>query len=111
PSETYLISDGVAPFAELVQHVNPGSMAMAKTFMDRDRFRDAMRDLLDGVFLDNLERLGPDARYIVERTPGHVSHLPLIADVFPDARVIHIVRDGRAVARSLTSMDWGPDTI
>jgi hypothetical protein len=47
----------------------------------------------------------------LERTPWHALHLPLIAAAYPDARVIHIVRDGRAVARSLVSMDWGPATI
>ena len=111
PSETYLFSDGVRPFADLVQHANPGSMAMAKTFMERDRFLDAMRDLMDSVFEANLEHLGPDARYLVERTPWHVLHLPLIASVYPDARVVNIVRDGRAVARSLISMDWGPESM
>jgi hypothetical protein len=111
PSETYLFSHGVAPLAERIQHANPGSMAMGKTFMDRERFLDAMRQMLDEVFADNIERLGRDARYLLERTPWHVSHLPLIADVYPDARAIHIVRDGRAVGRSLVSMSWGPDTI
>jgi hypothetical protein len=32
----------------------------------------------------------------------------LIGSVYPDAHVVHIIRDGRAVARSLLSMDWGP---
>jgi hypothetical protein len=111
PSETYLFSDGVRPLAERIQHANPGSQAMGETYVDRERFRDALRGLMDEVLLDNVERLGRDARYIVERTPWHAKHLPLIADVYPDARVIHIVRDGRAVARSLVSMEWGPDTI
>ena len=30
---------------------------------------------------------------------------------FPDARFVHIVRDGRAVAASLFPLDWGPNTI
>src|SRR5439155_13937772 len=111
PSETYLFSHGVARFAELVQHANPGSMVMGKVFMERAEFLDAIRELVDRVFLDNLERLGPDSTYLVGRTPAHVSHLGLIAEVYPDARAIHVVRDGRAVARSLVSMDWGPDTI
>jgi hypothetical protein len=111
PSETYLFSHGVSALGTLVQHANPGAMTMGRSFIERDRFLDAARALVDAVLLDNLERLGPDARYLVERTPAHVSHLPLIADVYPDARAIHIVRDGRAVARSLVSMDWGPDTI
>ena len=111
PSETHIFSHGAAPLAERVQHANPGSMAMGKTFVDRERFLAAVRGLLDEVLLDNLERLGPDARYLLERTPWHVLHLPLIADLYPDARVIHIVRDGRSVGRSLVSMSWGPDTI
>jgi Sulfotransferase family len=110
-SETYLFSHGVKAFAELVQHANPGAMTMGKTFMERDRFLDASRALIDEILLDNLDRLDPNARYLVERTPWHACHLPLIADVYPDARAVHIVRDGRAVARSLVSMDWGPKTI
>ena len=30
---------------------------------------------------------------------------------FPEAKIIHIIRDGRAVAASVRSLDWGPNTI
>src|SRR5262249_378723 len=30
---------------------------------------------------------------------------------FPDAKFIHIVRDGRAVAASMLPLDWGPNEI
>src|SRR5205807_10497933 len=72
---------------------------------------DALRELVDRIFREHLERAGPDVRYLLERTPWHASHLDLIEEVYPDARVIHIVRDGRAVARSLLSMGWGPKTM
>jgi hypothetical protein len=111
PSETYLFSHGIEPLTERFQHANPGSPVMGRTFMERERFLDSVRDFVDQVFLDNLERLGADTRYLLERTPWHASHLDLIADVYPDARVIHIIRDGRAVARSLLSMHWGPETM
>lgn len=111
PSETYLFSDGIEPLTERFQHANPGSSMMAQTFMGREHFLDATRAFVDAAFLDNLARLGPDARYLMERTPWHARHLPLISDVYPDARVIHIYRDGRAVARSLVSMEWGPSSI
>jgi hypothetical protein len=32
--------------------------------------------------------------------------LPFLAEVFPDARFVSIVRDGRAVAYSLSRVDW-----
>jgi hypothetical protein len=110
-SETYLFSHGVAPLAERFQHANPASPMMGKTFMQRDAFLDGVRDLIDRALLDNLDAGGKDARYILERTPWHAQHLPLIAGVYPDARVLHIVRDGRAVARSLMSVEWGPSTM
>jgi hypothetical protein len=37
--------------------------------------------------------------------------LPLIAEVYPDARFVHIVRDGRDVARSIVAQPWGPDNV
>jgi hypothetical protein len=109
PSETYLFSHGIEPLTALFQHANPGSPMMGRMFVERERFLDAVRNLTDQAFLDNLERLGGDARYLIERTPMHASHLDLIASVYPDARVIHIVRDGRAVARSLVSLGFADD--
>src|SRR6059058_6091134 len=64
PSETYLFSHGIAPLAERFQHVNPGSSMMGQTFIERERLLDALRDLLDTVLCDSLERLGPSARYL-----------------------------------------------
>jgi ketosteroid isomerase-like protein len=40
-----------------------------------------------------------------------VLHLDLIAEIYPDARFVHIVRDGRDVARSIAVQSWGPDSI
>jgi hypothetical protein len=42
----------------------------------------------------------PHHRYLVEKTPGHVARIPVIAEVFPDARFINVVRDGRDVCVS-----------
>lgn len=40
-----------------------------------------------------------------EKSPGYVRHMPLLQNLFPAARFIHLVRDGRDVALSLA--DWG----
>ncbi len=40
-----------------------------------------------------------------EKSPGYVRHMPLLQELFPWARFVHLVRDGRDVALSL--MDWG----
>lgn len=46
-----------------------------------------------------------------DKTPFYVQHMPLIASLFPEARFIHIVRDGRDVALSLLETEWGPKTL
>src|SRR5437764_15470939 len=71
PSETYLFSHGIAPLAERFQHANPGSPAIGRTFIERARFLDAVRDLLDTVFSERAHRAGAEARYLLERTPWH----------------------------------------
>lgn len=40
-----------------------------------------------------------------EKSPGYVRHMPLLQGLFPQAKFIHLVRDGRNVALSL--LDWG----
>ena len=46
-----------------------------------------------------------------DKTPRYVEHIPEIAALFPDARIIHLVRDGRNVALSYADVPFGPKTI
>lgn len=49
----------------------------------------------------------PGARIWVDHTPGNLRSAALLKDLFPDAKFIHIVRDGRAVVSSIRALDWG----
>lgn len=42
-----------------------------------------------------------------EKTPDYVRRLPLLHELFPSAKIIHIIRDGRDVALSL--LDWATE--
>ncbi len=46
-----------------------------------------------------------------EKTPRYIENIPMLAGMFPDARFIHIVRDGRDVALSYAHVDFGPRTV
>jgi hypothetical protein len=47
-----------------------------------------------------------------DKTPGYVNHLDLLARLFPEAKFIHIIRDGRDVALAYVERpEWGPRTI
>lgn len=47
-----------------------------------------------------------------DKTPGSVTQIELLAGLFPEAKFVHIIRDGRAVALSyLERPEWGPETM
>lgn len=45
----------------------------------------------------------------VDHTPDNFKYQPILKSLFPEARFIHIVRDGRAVCASIKHLDWGPN--
>src|SRR4051794_15519442 len=111
PSETQLLSYGIRQVQRQTQQGPMESWMTARIFMEPDDFADAARDFCDAVFGQLAAKLDSDARYILERTPNHAEHMDLVADLYPDGRVIHIIRDGRDVVRSVLAMSWGPDTV
>lgn len=51
------------------------------------------------------------ASFWVDHTPSNVEYLTTLFSIFPQAKAIHLVRDGRAVASSVIPLDWGPVNI
>ena len=47
-------------------------------------------------------------RFWVEHTPENLFNLPWLMHLLPEAKVVHLVRDGRGVLASFRSLDWGP---
>jgi len=50
-------------------------------------------DSLAQRYLDRLEQISPNAKRVTDKLPGNFMHLGLIESLFPDARVIHCMRD------------------
>jgi hypothetical protein len=48
---------------------------------------------------------------VVNKRVANNHRIPLLLEAFPDARFVEIVRDGRAVALSLSRVDWWPDSV
>ncbi len=41
-----------------------------------------------------------------EKRPNFIQYLPQVLELFPDAQIVHIIRDGRDCAASLKRMPW-----
>ncbi len=67
-----------------------------------DTPRRAVRALLDTFF----QRVAPAGSRLVEKTPHNLCYVAALADLYPRARFVHMVRDGRAVAASRVRQQW-----
>lgn len=73
--------------------------------------RGSHREQIDSLVRAYLRTIGrDDAHFVVDHTPSNKNFFPTLNDLYPDARFIHMVRDGRAVASSVLKKDWGPNT-
>lgn len=48
-------------------------------------------------------------QFVLDHTPNNLENYQFLAKRFPTAKFLHIIRDGRAVANSVISCDWGPN--
>lgn len=62
------------------------------------------RAFIEGL-VENFRRAAGKPRW-AEKTPQNVNVMVTLAEIFPDARFICLLRDGRDVACSLVTMDW-----
>lgn len=76
--------------------------------LDADDLTPVIARRIDARFADFLAESG--RLRFGEKTPSNCLRLRFIAALYPDARVIHLVRDGRAVVASMLRMlDRAPD--
>lgn len=65
--------------------------------MSREEMVADLRQLCDEWLAEALE---PHHRYLVEKTPADAAAMNVLATLYPDSAVIHVLRDGRDVAIS-----------
>ncbi len=65
----------------------------------------AFRWGVEQPFLAYMRRDGK--RWWADKTPPHIDHVDLLAEVFPGARFVELVRDGRDVALSIMGLPFG----
>ncbi len=84
------------------------------SFIDESRFVELIRSFAISIF-DNVLTAKPGATIFLEKSPNNSFNIDLIFKCFPDARFIHMIRDGRDVvtsmlaAKSSWGRQWAPD--
>ena len=73
--------------------------------LDAGTLARALRRFCDGLFVSALQER-PGADHFVEKTPLHVYNLDSMRATYPDAWYVHLVRDGRDVARSMSQVPF-----
>ena len=60
---------------------------------------------MSAFILEVVSRHGPPAELVCAKEPFLMTQAGFLATAFPQARVVHMVRDGRAISHSLVSRD------
>lgn len=74
-----------------------------------DDMDDLVRDFVRGWFETYMRRQGK--RRWADKTPQTIHVLPYVWELFPDAKFVHMIRDGRDVACSIIPQKWGPNNV
>jgi hypothetical protein len=70
------------------------------------------RRTLENLVAQYVRHVHPDkgeADVWIDHTPDNFKYQTMLRRLFPEARFIHVVRDGRAVCASIKPLDWGPN--
>jgi hypothetical protein len=65
----------------------------------------SLADLVSAIFQTYAEREGKQRWG--DKTPSFVTELDILWQLFPNCKIVHIIRDGRDVACSLRKLSWG----
>jgi Sulfotransferase family len=116
PQEAWLRPDGNLDVGRAVEGIEaehwfadwdlePGAFAAAAVVGDQGTYAELIRCLFRTYALGQAKpRYG-------SKTPQHVLSIPRLAELFPESRFLHVVRDGRDVAASFLDVHFGPNDL
>jgi hypothetical protein len=82
---------------------------VGRYFAERSELMSLCRTYVDELF--SAGAAGNGKSTWCEKTPNNLLAMPFLWELFPEARVVHILRHPVQVAASHLSMEWAPDDI
>ena len=73
---------------------------------DKDILSEENLTLIREKYFDSLVHLSTSANIITDKTPENFQYIGLIFSIFPNAKIIHLKRDPRAICWSIYKSNW-----
>ena len=88
-------------------HWPPGASGLGR-FLEREQVLNLTQEMVQRLMSQAIET---EHQFMVEKSPSHLYAIPFIEEIFPQARFIHVLRDGRDVCVSVraATRSWMPD--
>lgn len=107
--ESHLFCEGLDRL--FANHADTDAHMNLSTWVSRAELLGLTRRFVDSLFTTVRDRVRPEATHVLDKTPNHHPHAALLAEVYPDASFVHIIRDGRDMASSAHALwsGWGAE--
>ncbi|NQY81228.1 MAG: sulfotransferase [Candidatus Caenarcaniphilales bacterium] len=79
----------------------------SKDYVNKDLYIKSIFDVMVNLSL----KQNDSAEFFCEKTPQHLRSVDKILKYYPEAKFVHLIRDGRDVVNSLLKMPWRPDGL
>ena len=96
--EMHVFCEGVGTLFDNHEGTDPYSGLSG--WVTRPELLTLVRALVDGLMVRLRDTSRPQATHVLDKTPNHTPYAARLAEVYPDAAFVHIIRDGRAAASS-----------
>lgn len=100
--ESIVLTDFWRMLIELHFGANPRAWAPLRDVVPLPEFVETIGAFTDRVLRGFLRDRDPSRTRYVDHTPWYAGCIPLLDALYPDCRVVHVVRDGRDVVASLS---------
>lgn len=98
--------------ADLQRHSEPGRIDVEPAVLIAELEANEPGDTADAIRrVYQLHAAHHGKQRYAEKSPMFVRHVPFFADLFHEARFVHLVRDGRDVALAFADVDFGPPSV
>ena len=97
---------GAGELSTLMELLYPILKERISSGKDQNISSESNLTLIRKKYLDSLAHLDTSANIITDKTPANFQNIGFIFSIFPDAKIIHLNRDPRAICWSIYKSNW-----